>query len=164
MNRRDALLTTGSMVLSASLGALACGGGTAVAQNTPKAPPAPPAPPPGQGHAHAHGGDADLAEAAHACMAKGDACIAHCIGMLSSNDTSMAGCMKAVHDMRAVMEGLAAAASSGSKHLPALAKVAAEFCKDCEAECRKHEAKHAVCKACADACAKTIAACTKAAG
>jgi Cys-rich four helix bundle protein (predicted Tat secretion target) len=162
MNRRDALFTTGSMVLSASLGALACGGGTAVAQNTPKAPPSP-APPTG-GHAHAHGGDAGLAHAAHHCMAAGEACISHCIGMLSSGDTSMAGCMKAVHDMKAVMEGLAAAASSGSKHLPALAKVAAEFCKDCEAECRKHEGMHAVCKDCAEACAKTVAACNKAAG
>ncbi|MBX3185375.1 MAG: Csp1 family four helix bundle copper storage protein [Labilithrix sp.] len=160
MNRRDALFTTGSMVLSASLGALACGGGTAVAQNAPKAPPSPPA---GGGHAH-HGGDASLADAAHACMAKGEACISHCIGMLVSGDTSMAGCMKAVHDMQAVMEGLAAAASSGSKHLPALAKVAAEFCKDCEAECRKHADKHAVCKECAEACARTVAACAKAAG
>ncbi len=153
MNRRDMLLTTGSMVVSASLGSIACGGGNAIAQNNPNAP-----------AQHHHGGDQGLAEAAHHCMAKGDNCIAHCIGMLSSGDTSMAGCMKTVRDMQAVMHGLAAAASSGNRNLPALAKVAMEFCKDCEAECRKHADKHAVCKECADACARTIAACQKAAG
>ncbi|MBS2012825.1 MAG: four-helix bundle copper-binding protein [Deltaproteobacteria bacterium] len=152
MNRRDMLFTTGSMIASATLGSIACGANPAVAQSNPNAP------------AHHHGGDGALSDAAHACMTKGEACIAHCIAMLTSGDTSMAGCMKTVHDMQAVMEGLAAAAASGSRHLPALAKVAMEFCKDCEAECRKHADKHVVCKECADACARTIAACQKAAG
>jgi Cys-rich four helix bundle protein (predicted Tat secretion target) len=155
MNRRDAIITTGSMLVSASLGALACGGNNAVAQNTPKAPP----PPAGQGHQH--GGDVALVEAAHGCMAKGDACIAHCLAMAASGDTSMGGCGKAAYEMRAVMQGLAAAAASGSKHLPALAKAAIEFCKDCEAECKKHADMHAVCKECMDACSRTIAACQK---
>lgn len=161
MNRRDLLLTTGSMVVSASLGSLACGGGTAVAQNTPKSPPGGGG---GAGGHHHHGGDEALTEAAYGCLAKGEACIAHCIAMLTSGDTSMSGCMKTVHDMHAVMIGLAAAAASGNRNLPALARVAMEFCKDCEAECRKHADKHAVCKDCADACARTIAACQKAAG
>jgi Cys-rich four helix bundle protein (predicted Tat secretion target) len=162
MNRRDALITTGSMLVSASLGALACGGNQAVAQNTPKTPPAPPAH--GGGGAHHHTGDPALLEAAQGCIAKGEACLAHCLAMSASGDTSMGGCGKAAHEMQAVMQGLAAAAASGSKHLPALAKVALEFCKDCEAECRKHADKHAVCKDCMDACAKTIAACQKVAG
>ena len=159
MNRRDMLVSTGSMVVSASLGAIACGGGTAVAQNTPKAPPAPQPPPPG--HVHVHGADTNLAEAAYACIGKGQSCLAHCIGMLAAGDLSMAGCAPAVHDMHAVMQGLAAAAASGSKHLKALARVAMEFCKDCEAECRKHADKHAVCRECMEACARTIAACQK---
>ncbi len=157
MNRRDALLTTGSMIVSASLGALACGGNRAVAQNTPKAPP----PAPG-GHAHhAPGGDPTLAEAAQGCLAKGEACIAHCLAMFAAGDASMGACAKAVYEMHAVMQGLAAAAASGSKHLPALAKVAMEFCKDCENECRKHAAEHAACRECMEACTKTIAACQK---
>src|SRR3954468_19507458 len=99
MNRRDMLLSTGSMVVSASLGSIACGGGTAVAQNTPKTPGAPIAPAP----AHVHGGgDSNLAEAACACIGKGQSCLAHCIGMLSAGDTTMAGCAPAVHDMHAV--------------------------------------------------------------
>jgi len=125
MNRRDALLTTGSMFVSASLGALACGGGQAVAQNTKQ--PAPPAPINPTAAGHHHHGDPALFDAAQACLAKGRACLAHCIGLLGSGDSSMAGCAASVHDMHAVMEGLAAAAASGSKHLAALAKVAMEF-------------------------------------
>lgn len=81
--------------------------------------------------------------------------------MLAAGDMSVAGCAPAVHDMHAVMQGLAAAAASGSKHLKELARVAMEFCKDCEAECRKHADKHAVCKEGMEACARTIAACQK---
>ena len=162
MNRREAIFTTGSMLVSASLGALACGGTNAVAQNSPKtpSPPLPPAPVHG-GHAHHHGGDQALLDVVHGCLAKGEACVAHCLSMFASGDTSMGGCAKAAHEMHAVMQGLATAAASGSKHLPALAKVAMEFCRDCEAECRKHADKHAACKDCMDACAKTIAACQK---
>jgi Cys-rich four helix bundle protein (predicted Tat secretion target) len=156
MNRRDAMITTGSMFVAASLGALACGGNNAVAQNTPKTP----AQPTGGG-GHHHGGDPVVLDAAQGCLAKGEACIAHCLAMFAMGDTSMGGCGKTVHEMHAVMQGLAAAAAAGSKHLPALAKVAMEFCKDCEVECRKHADKHAVCKDCADACTKTIAACQK---
>jgi Cys-rich four helix bundle protein (predicted Tat secretion target) len=155
MKRRDMLLTTGSMVVSASLGALACGGNNAGAQNA-KAPPSPPA---GSG---GHGGMApDLTEAAYACIAKGQTCLAHCIGLLAAGDTTMSGCAPAVHDMHAVMLGLAAASANGSKHLKELARVAMEFCKDCEAECRKHADKHLVCKECMEACQRTIAACQK---
>lgn len=150
------LLSTGAMAVSASIGALACGGGNAVAQNAAKAPAAPGA---ARGPA-----DAALADAAYACIAKGQACLSHCIAMLAGGDTMMAGCAPAVHDMHAVMPGLAAAASSGSRHIKELARVAMEFCKDCEAECRKHAAMHAVCKECADACAKTIAACQRVIG
>jgi Cys-rich four helix bundle protein (predicted Tat secretion target) len=106
-------------------------------------------------------GDPALLEAAHGCLTKGDACIAHCLLMLSSGDTSMAECAKAVRDMHAIMQGLAAAAASGNKHLPATAKLAMEYCKDCEIACRKHADKHTACKECAEACAKTIAACQK---
>jgi Cys-rich four helix bundle protein (predicted Tat secretion target) len=156
MNRRDALLTTGSMIVSASLGALACGGNKAVAENTPKAP----APAPG-GHAHHSGVNSTLADAVQGCIAKGEACISHCLAMFAAGDASMGPCAKAAYEMHAVMQGLAAAATSGSKHLPALAKAAMEFCRDCEAECKKHADKHAVCKDCMDACARTIAACQK---
>lgn len=164
MNRRDLFFTTGSMIVSASLGSLACGGANAVAQNAAKGgPPAPP-PPPAGAHTHHHMGDPALLEAAHGCLAKGDACIAHCLMLLGSGDTTMAECAKAVRDMHAMMTGLAAAAASGSRHLAATAKVAMEYCKDCEAACRKHADQHPTCKDCAEACVKTIAACQRVAG
>jgi Cys-rich four helix bundle protein (predicted Tat secretion target) len=156
INRRNAILTTGSMFVSASLGAIACGGQNVLAQATP------PVAPPG-GHHH-HGGDPAVFEAAHACLTKGDACVAHCLGMLASGDTSMADCGRASRDMSAVMVGVAAAASSGSTHLADLARVAIAFCKDCEAACRKHADTHAVCRECAEACTRAIAAFQKVAG
>lgn len=152
MNRRDAILTTGSMFVSASLGALACGGATAGAQNA-KAPPA--------------GGSSSptgLGDAALDCLAKGNACVAHCIRMLGAGETAMAGCARSSYDMTVAMEALAKLAASGSSHLPAYAKLAAEFCRDCVAECAKHADKHTVCKDCMDACTRTIAACQAVAG
>lgn len=160
MNRRDALFTTGSMVLSASLGALACGGPTAVAQNTPKPPPAPPPPAPSGGWKP----EPAVYEAAHGCLNKGEACIAHCIGLVAAGDLSMSECLRASRDMHAVMQGLAAAAASGNPRLAAYAKVAMEFCRDCEAACRKHADHHIVCKECMEACGRTIAACQRIAG
>jgi len=34
-------------------------------------------------------------------------------------------------------------------------------CEACEKECRKHEMKHAECKACADSCAACLKECQK---
>jgi Cys-rich four helix bundle protein (predicted Tat secretion target) len=148
MNRRDSLFTTGSMALVATLGAVACASSNVQAQV---------APAPGAPHHH---GDPELAAAAAGCLAKGNACLAHCLALLSGGDTTMAGCAAAVFDMHAVMSGLAAVASSGGKRLGELARAAAGFCRDCETECRKHEAQHAVCHECAEACARTVAACS----
>ena len=50
-------------------------------------------------------------------------------------------------------------AAQGSKHLAKYAKVAMEVCQDCEAECRKHESEHQVCKDCASACAACAKEC-----
>ncbi|MBL8611500.1 MAG: four-helix bundle copper-binding protein [Myxococcales bacterium] len=160
MNRRDALMSTGAMFVSASLGALACGTKNAVSAPL-AAPSAGTQPPPGHHH---HGGDPALVDAAADCIKRGEACLAHCIALLSAGDKEMADCARTVNDMRSVMHSLHTLAHTGSKHLPEFAKVAMKFCQDCEAACRKHAAMHAVCKDCADACAKTVAACQKAAG
>ena len=106
-------------------------------------------------------GDPTVLEAAHGCLAKGDACIAHCLMLLGNGDTSMADCAKTARDMHAMMVVLAAAAASGNRHLAATAKLAIDYCTDCEAACRKHADQHVQCKECADACAKTISACQK---
>jgi Cys-rich four helix bundle protein (predicted Tat secretion target) len=145
MNRREALLNSGAMVVSASLGAIACGAQNAVAQlaTTPAA------------------GDGSVIEAAFDCQKKGEACADHCVRMLSTGDTSMAECIAAVRDMLPATEALARLASTSSKHLPAAARLAIEACEACEAACGKHAQVHAVCRECSESCARTVAACRK---
>ena len=41
----------------------------------------------------------------------------------------------------------------------AMARVALEACQLCEKECRKHESKHAECKACMESCLNCIKQC-----
>jgi Cys-rich four helix bundle protein (predicted Tat secretion target) len=148
MNRREAILSTSSVFVSASLGAIACGAQKAVAGAT--AGPQPVAAP-----------SSDVAEASLQCVRTGLACKAHCVAMLTTGDTSMAACLRTVTEMLSLSEALAELASSGSPRTAALAKVSLDACRDCEAECRKHAGHHDVCKNCADACARTIAILSK---
>jgi Cys-rich four helix bundle protein (predicted Tat secretion target) len=148
MNRREALLNGGAMVVSASLGAIACGAQNAVAQSA-TAP------------AVAADGERSILDLAFDCQKKGEACADHCIRMLSSGDTSMAECIAAVRDMLPATEALARLAATSSKHLPAAARLAIEVCESCEAACRKHAQIHAVCRECAESCLHTIAVCRK---
>lgn len=107
--------------------------------------------------AYVHG-DAALTSVAQDCVTKGNACIAHCNTMLSNGDTSMVDCAKASFAMAGVMAALARLAETGSPRMPSFAKLAIEFCRDCQAACAKHADKHPVCKDCLDACGRTIAA------
>jgi Cys-rich four helix bundle protein (predicted Tat secretion target) len=150
MNRREALMSSGAMAISASLGAIACGAQNAVAQSA--VAPAVAA------------GDGSLLDAAFECQKKGEACAEHCVRMLVTGDTSMAECIVAVRDMLPATDALARLASTSSKHVAAAARLAIEACEACEAACRKHAQIHAVCRDCADSCARTIAACRKIAG
>lgn len=102
-----------------------------------------------------------LAAAAAACVNSGSACLQHCLSSLGTGDTMMAACSKAVADMLAQTRALVDLANAGSKHLKAAAKVASDIAKDCEAECRKHQAMSAVCKKCGEDCSALIAASAK---
>ncbi len=102
-----------------------------------------------------------LAAAAAACVNSGSACLQHCLSSLASGDTMMAACSRAVVDMLAQTRALVDLANAGSKHLKAAAKVASDIAKDCEADCRKHQAMSPTCKKCGDDCAALIAACAK---
>jgi len=115
-------------------------------------------PAPATDNPHAHhmmGGDA-LQAAAAECVQRGEACLAHCIALLSDGKTEMAGCAKSVSDMLAATRALLSMASAGSKYLKAQAKVAGDAARDCEAECKKH-VEHPPCKACAECCGKLLA-------
>src|SRR5262245_10093118 len=103
-----------------------------------------------------------LAASAEKCVGTGEACLEHCISMLSRGDTSMAGCAKSVREMMLICGPLAKAARQGSKRTAALAKLAIDACNECIEDCKKHS-KHAVCKACLAACEDCIKHCKSAA-
>lgn len=95
------------------------------------------------------------------CLKTGEACLAHCFVLLGQGETEMAACGQSVNGLLAVCNALGRLAGQNSMHTAALAKVAADVCAECEKECRKHENKHAECKACADACASCLKECRK---
>jgi Cys-rich four helix bundle protein (predicted Tat secretion target) len=151
MNRRDML---------ASLGAIALVAGTGVASAHDKDKEKKADPHAGHAATGPHKNQA-LIDAADDCSKKGSLCINHCLSSFAAGDTTLAACAKTVMEAMAVCDALVTAAALESKNLPALAKAAIQFCKDCEDECRKHEKHHMTCKDCADACAKCLAECKK---
>jgi len=144
MNRREILVGAGAVLAAAA----------AHAQQKKAPPPAKPADP----HAGHHGGASPLVDAAADCVKKGRVCLSHCLTLLGSGDTSVAGCAKSVNDMVALAEALVAVGGAGSKHTAALAKLTADVSRECEAECKKHADKHEVCKACMECCQRLVAA------
>jgi Cys-rich four helix bundle protein (predicted Tat secretion target) len=130
MNRRDLLVGAGAVALATA------------AKAAPKEKPAQ------EGNS--------LVDAAFDCQKKAEACLTHCLNMFAAGDTSMAACAAAVRETLATSRALATIASANSKHTKDLAKVCADVCKECEAECRKHQAKMNICRECADACARMI--------
>lgn len=136
MNRRDLLIGAGAVALAS------------VAKAAPKDKPDP---------AHQHGGPTPLVDAALDCEKKAEACLQHCLVLLGSGDASMVGCAMAVRDTLASSRAVATLAAAGSKFAAPLAKVCADICRACSAECKKHADKHAPCKDCMDACDKMSA-------
>lgn len=117
-----------------------------------------------QDHAHHHhapqGGKYQaLAESSSDCVLKGQACLAHCLVLLADGNQEMARCAQLVSQLLAVCGALGNLAQQQSTLVPAMAKIAREACEVCEKECRKHENKHAECKACAEGCANCIQQC-----
>jgi Cys-rich four helix bundle protein (predicted Tat secretion target) len=113
-------------------------------------------------HHHHHGAkNQALINGASDCIKTGEACINHCLDLLAQGDKEMAACAKSVNELLAVCAALQRLATVDSKFLPKYAKVSAEVCEACEKECRKHEKKHAECKACADSCAACLKECKK---
>lgn len=100
-----------------------------------------------------------LMTAAADCVVKGQACMAHCLILLGQGDKAMAACAQSVNQMLALCGALQNLAAQNAKLTPALAKVALDACVACEAECKKHEDKHAECKACRESCTACVGAC-----
>ena len=114
-------------------------------------------------HDHAGHGAAnphqELIDAALTCVNRGNVCLNHCIGRLSSGDTSLKDCARTVSSMLPLCEALAKLGAIDAPLLKVFAKVCIYACDDCEKECRKHAQHHAECKACAESCAECIKAC-----
>jgi Cys-rich four helix bundle protein (predicted Tat secretion target) len=112
-------------------------------------------------HSHGAAPNQALINDASQCVSAGEVCLTHCQEMLAQGDKSLADCAKSVRELVTVCGGLRSLAAQNAAILPKYAGLAADVCKGCEAQCRKHESQHAVCKACADACAACYTECKK---
>src|SRR5262245_46564400 len=97
-----------------------------------------------------------IVEATKRCETVGGACLKHCQRLTRLGDKSLADCMRSVSAMLPVCTAVNRLAQQDAKRLKELAKVCADICRDCEAECRKHEFHHVECQRCAEACAATV--------
>ena len=112
--------------------------------------------------AHQAGGKYQaLADSTADCVSTGENCLSHCLVLLGESDKDMAGCAKSVNQMLSVCNALMRLSAQEATYVPTMAALAAQVCKDCEDECRKHEQKHEQCKACAQACAACLKECKK---
>ena len=103
-----------------------------------------------------------LEEAAAHCVATGNDCLRHCLGMYKMKDASMGGCADTAFQLVAACGALQALAAVNSPHTGAIAKGVEQVCKDCQNECEKWP-KIAECKACGDACKSCAEECRNAA-
>ncbi len=101
-----------------------------------------------------------LIDIASECAQHGDECVAHCIELFKTGDTSLAKCAQTVNEMIVMCRVLAKMATYQSEQVKALAKVVIDVCQVCADECGKHT-KHVQCKACAQSCLDCIEECKK---
>jgi Cys-rich four helix bundle protein (predicted Tat secretion target) len=112
-------------------------------------------------HEHHHApAAAGVVAAAHDCLAAGDACLQHCIEALAAGDKAMVDCARSVNQMLATCQAISKLAAQGAPLLKDLAAVCAKACRECEAQCKKHE-QHPPCKRCAETCARCASECEK---
>lgn len=114
--------------------------------------PLPTAVDPHAGHDMASHGDGGVVEAAGKCIAAGQVCLQHCIGLLAGGDTSMGDCARSTADMVAISQAAQALAAGNSPQLKAQAAVALAAVTRCAEACSKHAGKHEVCKTCGERC------------
>jgi Cys-rich four helix bundle protein (predicted Tat secretion target) len=101
-----------------------------------------------------------LEKATIECVATGNDCLRHCLGMYKMKDTSMAACADTAFQLVAACGALNALAAVNSEHTGHLAKVVEMVCNDCKKECDKFP-KVTECKTCGDACKTCAEECRK---
>lgn len=102
-----------------------------------------------------------LLDVAAKCMARGEACLNHCIALMSTGDTSLKDCIRTVSVMLPMCGALLRVAGLDAARLKDVAKVCIDVCDDCVKACKPHIEHHALCKACSDSCTECIDACKK---
>lgn len=110
---------------------------------------------------HGTGAYGALATSAGHCVASGQTCVAHCVEQLAAGNKDLAQCAQSVLEMMAACTTLQQLANLNSPHVPRMAKVVQDICSACAEECRKHAAKHVVCKECGDSCVACAKECAK---
>jgi hypothetical protein len=93
--------------------------------------------------------------ACHACAVACNHCAACCLQ--EPDVKSMARCIALDSDCAQICELAVAFMSGGSEYSPALCALCADICRDCGAECAKHDLDH--CQQCAEACRRCEQAC-----
>jgi Cys-rich four helix bundle protein (predicted Tat secretion target) len=93
---------------------------------------------------------------ANECIARGQACLSHCMETFVQGDTTMAECARAVQEMLATCQAFAQLAANDSVVLKPMSQACIAVCEECEKQCRVHEDHQPECKACADACADLV--------
>lgn len=152
MDRRDFVLGAGLSLTTTA--AVAAGAGAATATDHAE-----------HHHGAAPAGENKLAHAASHCVQAADACIAHCLDLLSTGDGTLGACARSATALRAVCDTLAQlAAQPSSPLLVRYAAVAKLYCDDCAAECRRHADRHAACRVCLEACEACAKECAALAG
>lgn len=105
---------------------------------------------------------AKLSAAAKDCASAGDACIRHCVDLLSQGDKSLGGCLQEVLQTSTICRSLASLAlytKTATPRFVAFTRACATYCRDCAAECKKHAEHHEVCRLCMEACERCAEAC-----
>lgn len=93
---------------------------------------------------------------ANECIARGQACLSHCMETFVSGDTTMAECARAVQEMLITCQAFSQLAANDSVVLKPMAQACIAVCEECEKQCRPHEDHQPECKACAEACADLV--------
>jgi Cys-rich four helix bundle protein (predicted Tat secretion target) len=101
-----------------------------------------------------------LEESAGRCVAAGNDCLRHCMGMLAMKDVNMAACTDSAYQLVAACGALQTLAAVNSAHLPAFARAVGAICAACQGECEKFP-NVAECKMCGDACKTCAEECRK---
>lgn len=111
-------------------------------------------------HDHKSSRNEKLIAVAADCALKANLCVQHCIVAMGQGEKELAACANSSSQAAAICTALQQLAAADSKHLPQLAKVAMDVCKDCEEECKRSE-RHPECKACKEACVACYEECRK---